>query len=384
MQFLAKTLMGLELPLAEELKKLGAKEVKTSKRAVHFEGDWRVLYRVNLESRLALRVLLPIDSFKVKDEQDLYQGIGKIDWKEYLDPAGTLAVDAVVNSEIITHSKYAALKTKDAVVDQFRRHFGIRPSVDTEKPTLRIHIHIGADTCDVSLDSTGESLHRRGYRMSTHEAPINEVLAAGLIQLSGWDRSGVFIDPMCGSGTILLEATTYAWNIPPAFYRQSFAFMKWKNFDPKLWGDVRDRAEMGIKPHKFEILGYDKDFKAIKACQENIFAAHLEGKISVERKKFENLMPPAQKGIIITNPPYDERMREGDIQELYSMIGSRLKHHFQGFEAWLISSNKEAVNGLGLKAGKKLVLMNGELECRFIQYELYEGSKKQEDKLVES
>ncbi len=283
---------GLEPVLVEELNALGASGIQSLRRAVRFEGDKALLYRANLELRTALRILIPIDKFRAPHEHSFYKRVSKINWKKYIDLEDTIAVDAVGQSKHLNHTKYIALKTKDAIVDQFRRLEGRRPSVDVEDPSLRIHVYINKDECTVALDSSGSSLHKRGYRVTSVEAPINEVLAAGLIGLSDWNRNCNFIDPMCGSGTFLIEAALWAYNIPPQLHRPGFGFMKWKDFDLQLWKQIKEAANKRVVTFDHEILGFDKSLAAIKATQQNILAAHLEGKIVVERKKFQRLANP--------------------------------------------------------------------------------------------
>ena len=370
-------MFGLEGVLAEELRQLGAQHIEPLTRAVAFEGDKRLLYRANLELRTALRVLYPIRSFKVRDEQGLYDRIKEINWPKYMGVDGTLAVDAATHSPYFKHSKYAALKTKDAIVDRFRQEYGRRPDVELENPTLRINIHIYDDECTVGLDSSGTSLHKRGYRVDALEAPINEVLAAGMIQLTGWQRDCAFVDPMCGSGTILIEAATFAHQIAPQLHRRDFGFKRWSNFDANLWEEVLADARQKIRPFGHGLFGYDKDFRAVKIAQQNALAAYLEGKVSIERKPFERLEAPAEEGLIVMNPPYDERIGNEDIGSFYQMIGDRLKQAFSGYEAWVISSNYEAFKRFGLRPSRKIPLFNGSLECRFQKYELYSGSRKQ-------
>lgn len=369
----------MEQVLAAEIKALGGLKINLLKRAVECEGDLRLLYRANLELRTALRVLVPIAEFRAKSPEELYKKIYRIEWSDYLSVDKTFAIDAVTKSELFTHSKYAALKTKDAIADYFRDKTGKRPDVNVEYPSLRINLHINKDECSVALDSSGDSLHKRGYRANTVEAPINEVLAAGMILLSGWQGDRTFLDPMCGSGTLLIEAAMIAKNMPPQLNKDSLGFMKWKNFDIKLWEDVIDKARTQVKLLNCSILGFDKDMKAVRVSAQNIFSAHLEGQgIQVEKQAFEKLVPPAAPGLLMTNPPYDERLKEADIEGFYKMIGDRLKQAFAGYEAWIITSNQEALKYLGLKPSKKLTLYNGALECKFQQYELYEGSRKNE------
>jgi putative N6-adenine-specific DNA methylase len=377
MQLTATTLFGLEEVLANELKQLGATNIKPTKRAVEFEGDQKLLYRANFELRTAIRVLLPIKKFKARSEDQLYRNIRKINWAQYLHVDGTLAIDATTHSNFFKHSKYAALKSKDAIVDQFRKSFGRRPNINLDSPDLRINLHINQDLCTVSLDSSGDSLHKRGYRSEAVDAPLSEVLAAGIIQLTGWQCDCDFIDPMCGSGTNIIEAALYAYNIPSQLQRREFGFMKWKDYDKNLWQTVVEEGKARIRddfPHK--ILGFDKDFKAVRVSQWNIIAAKIEGKVEAERKPFERLTPPGVKGILVINPPYELRLVTGDINGLYKMIGDQLKQQFGGYEAWIISPNMEAFKHVGLRPSRKIVLFNGPLECKLQKYELYAGSKK--------
>ena len=376
MQIAVKTFAGLESLLAGELKTLGAEEIEVGKRIVNAKASLKVLYRINYECRTALRVLVPIDSFRATHEQRLYNKVKQIDWTQYFQIDQTFAIDAVSNSRHFRHSKYAALKTKDAIVDQFRERFQKRPNVDTYRPDLRIHLHISNDICTISLDSSGESLHKRGYRVDTVDAPLNEVLAAGMVMLSGWKADRPFLDPMCGSGTLLTEAALLAANIPPQRQRRDFGFKKWANFDKTLWEEVKGKAQDNIQDLKVPILGFDQAFRAVKISHQNILGAELSGQITVERKKFEQLEPPPGPGILIMNPPYDERMPLPDVKVFYKMIGDRLKQAYSGYEAWIITSNQDAMKSIGLRTSRRITLFNGPLECKYLKYELYQGSKK--------
>ncbi len=377
MKLTATTSQGLEEVLADELSALGAKDIYIQKRAVEFTGDKKLIYRACYELRTAIRVLMPIEHFRVRHESGLYTKIKKIDWSQYMSVNDTLAIDGVTNSRYFNHSKYVALKSKDAIVDQFRDKYGRRPNVNVLDPRLRIHIHINEDQCTVSLDASGESLHHRGYRRETLEAPINEVLAAGMILLSGWKKDCDFIDPMCGSGTLLVEAGMIAHNIPPQKYcKHQFGFQKWRDYQSELWDEVKQAADSKISDFPHKILGFDQDFKAIRVTERNLMDTDLEGKVVVERQKFEKLEPPSEKGFILTNPPYEERLKTGDIDKLYAVIGERLKHHFPGYTAWLISSNMEAIKNIGLRPSRKITLHNGPLLCKFLKFEMYAGSKK--------
>ncbi len=374
--FIAKTLSGLEPALAAELKSMGATGVRELKRAVAFDGDLRMLYRCNYELRTALRVLVPIHSFPAYNEKNLYEGIREIDWSQYMSINDTLAVDAITQGEVFRHSQYVGLLTKDAIVDQFRDRFQRRPNVNIAAPVLRINIHIQGTHCDVSLDASGDSLHRRNYRRDTVEAPLNEVLAAGMILLSGWNGKSDFVDPMCGSGTLPIEAAMIATRTPPQIKRESFGFFRWPDFNRKLWQEVKKEADDRIQSPEFQIFASDKDNRARNATSINAMSASLENVIHTDKTAFEKLDPPGPAGVLITNPPYDERLKMDDIVAFYKSIGDRLKKHWTGWDAWLISSNRDALKHVGLRPSRKITLFNGALECSFQKFELYEGSKE--------
>jgi len=378
LQLTAKTFQGLEPVLAKEIENLGGTNIQIHKRAVSYEGDQKLLYRSCYELRTALRILKPFHQFKTKHENHLYKKMREVDWVSKFGLEQTFVINAVTSSKYITHSKYLALKSKDAIVDTFREVYDRqRPSIDRRNPDFRLNIHLGWDNvCTLAWDASGESLHKRGYRMESVEAPINEVLAAGMVLLSNWDQSAPLIDPMCGSGTILIEAAMLACNIPPQRNRQHFGFMKWEDYDKDLWRQVKQEAKERIQTVPSPILGYDKDFEAIKASMKNILAAQLEDAVTVERMDFNKQKQEYKEGVLITNPPYDERLEEEDIYAFYKDMGHVLKHKFEGFDAWLISSNIKAMKKLGLKPSKKNILFNGALECQFNCYELYKGSKK--------
>ena len=370
-----KTLQGLEPILAAELEALGATDIRPLKRAVSCNGDQRLLYRANYELRTALRILVPIHTFRATNEQSFYRGIRELDWSQHLGVTDTLAVEATVASEHFRHSQYMALLTKDAIVDQFRDKTGRRPSVNVESPTLRIHVRIVAGQCDLLFDASGDSLHKRGYRRDTVEAPLSEVLAAGLVMLTGWTGGSSFVDPMCGSGTIPIEAAMIAMRMPPQHKRELFGFFKWKDFDQKLWQTVKREADARVQHAAFPILASDKDPRARNATTINLMSVGLEDAIRVEKMDFEKLVPPESPGILIANPPYDERLKVEQTAEFYKSIGDRLKRQWAGWEAWMISSNMEAWKGFGLRPSRKITLFNGPLECHFQKFELYEGKK---------
>jgi putative N6-adenine-specific DNA methylase len=367
----AKTILGLEDTLLKELEGLGALNLQVLNRAVSFEGDDELIYRTNYCCRTALRILKPIQSFGLKKQDDLYDFITKIPWEDYLDPDMTMAVDAVIHDSVFTNSQYVALKTKDAVVDRLRNLRGTRPSVNLDHPSLRIHIHINKEICTVSIDSSGPSLHKRGYRQSTGAAPINEVLAAGMVMLSGWDKKTPFIDPMCGSGTLLIEAAMLALNIPPGYFRKDFGFETWKTFDPELWHSVKELQNAEITHQPLQIKGSDIAPRVVKAANDNIRFAGLQDVIKVEACAFDQSVPFEEKGVVLMNPPYDERMRLDDIIAFYKSIGDVLKKKYTGCEAWVISSDLNALKFIGLHPSKKITLFNGPLECRLVRFSLY-------------
>lgn len=371
----AKTFAGLEDVLANELAALGAKNITKLIRAVSFEGDKAMMYRANYYLRTALCVLKPIADFKAKDEDTYYKEIGRINWDEYMSLKETLAVYVTTNSTVFTHSQYAAQKAKDAIVDQFRRRTGKRPNVDTENPDLRIEIHIAQTHVTVLLNSSGEPLYKRGYRQASVKAPINEVLAAGMIMLSGWNAKSDFYDPMCGSGTLLIEAAMIAYGIAPGTFRSQFAFEKWSDFDADLLSDIADDTPE-VSEFKYTIAGSDLNPGAVKAAEMNIKSAFLSKKINVQLKNFFDLRPATASGTIITNPPYGERLQPNDLQIFYRKIGDKLKSDFTGYEAWIIGSNTELMNFIGLRPERKIKLYNGALECSFRKYSVYQGSKK--------
>jgi putative N6-adenine-specific DNA methylase len=372
----AKTMTGLEEILANELNNIGATDIELSNRAVTFTGDKELMYKANYWSRTALHILKPIAGFYIRREEDLYKKIYDIQWEDYMNATGTLAVDAVVNASVMTHSHYVSLKTKDAIVDRFRDYTERRPNVDIENPDIRVNIHLFKNYCSVSLDSSGYSLHKRGYRIKTGVAPISEVLAAGIILLSGWDKQSNFIDPMCGSGTIVCEAAMIANNIPPGYYRKTFGFEKWKDFDLNLWEKIKMDAINEQIEFEYDIIGSDISSEAIEIARENAKSARLHKDIVFEVKSFEEQIPPEDGGILIMNPPYGERIVPEDIVKLYQEVGNALKKNYNGYNAWIISSDFNALKFIGLKPTRKITLFNGPLECKLAKFEIYQGSKK--------
>lgn len=372
----AKTLFGFEEILAKELRNLGAGNVKEGVRNVSFEGDTGFMYKANLCLRTAIKIIKPIHSFSVQSENELYKKIYGMEWSEYLSVDTTFAIDTTVNSDNFTHSLYVSQKVKDAIVDKFRDTDGTRPNVDVKFPDVRINIHIHKEHCNVSLDSSGRSLHHRGYRTATNIAPINEVLAAGLLLLSGWDGQSDFLDPMCGSGTMLTEAAMIACNIPANINRKEFAFEKWEDFDEALFEKIVDSSLKKAREFSHKIVGYDKAPSAVRKAKENIENANLSEYITVERKNFfdtEKLNEGPLK--MVFNPPYGERLNL-DMEEFYASIGDTLKRNYPGTEAWFITSNLEALKYVGLRPSRKIKVFNSHLESRLVKYVMYEGSKK--------
>ena len=375
-EMIAKTFQGLEEILAEELTALGANDIQIGRRMVSFTGDKRMMYKANFCLRTAIRILKPIKNFTAKDADEVYNEIQAIPWEEYLDVNKTFAIDAVVFSEEFRHSKFVSYKVKDAIVDYFREKTGKRPSVRISNPDVLLNIHIAQTTCTLSLDSSGESLHRRGYRQEAVEAPLNEVLAAGMILMTGWRGECDLIDPMCGSGTIPVEAALIARNIAPGVFRKGFAFEKWVDFDADMFDELyNDDSQEREFTHK--IYGYDNNPKANEIATHNIKAAGVSKDVVLKLQPFQQFEQPKEKSVIITNPPYGERISTNDLLGLYQMIGERLKHAFVGNEAWVLSYREECFDQIGLKASQKVPLFNGPLECEFRKYEIFDGKYKE-------
>ncbi len=374
---LAKCLFGFEAILAKELRNLGALEVKEGVRNVKFKGDKGFMYKANLALRTAIRILVPVHTFKIYDEDDLYDELKKIRWEKYLDVKTTFAINSSVHSDNFTNSHYVSLKSKDAIVDYFRNRYQERPSIDIKHPDIQFNIHIQKETCTLSLDSSGESLHKRGYKSDTNIAPINEVLAAGLILMSGYDGTQHFIDPMCGSGTILIEAAMIANNIPVNINRNEFAFEKWKDFDGNLFDVINDSLLKKVRNSTHKIIGYDKAPSAIRKAINNVANASLEEFIDIEKQNFFDSEKPVEgKTLLLFNPPYGERL-EINAPVFYKEIGNTLKQGYTDTDVWFITSDfGTGIKSVGLRASRKIKVFNGKLECRFVKYEMYKGSKK--------
>jgi putative N6-adenine-specific DNA methylase len=371
-KMIATTTLGLEEVLTTELLRLGAKNIEQHNRAVSFYGDEGFMYKANLCLRTAIRVLKPITSGKAQNEHELYDLIDSISWDKFLSLNQTLAVTAALNTEYFNHNQYVAQKCKDAIVDQFRSKTGSRPSVDRENPDFGLYIYIFKDEVNIMLDSSGIPLYKRGYRMDTNLAPLNECLAAGLILLSGWDGRLPLYDPMCGSGTILIEAALIAANIPPGYFRQSYCFMNWPDFDQELFDKIYENAISKINDNRPVLLGTDISPHVLKKAKENAASANVNEMITFQKADFlETNFGEEKKYTIIMNPPYGERMNKDDIKVLYKTIGDTLKHKYKGSSAWIISSSVEGFKSVGLKTSRKISLYNGGLPCKYNKYEMY-------------
>lgn len=377
-KMVAKTMAGLEDVLAKELIELGANNLEIGNRMVSFEGNLAMMYKANICCRTALRILKPVYKFTAKNTDDIYKKVKAMNWFEHLDENSTFAIDAVTFSEVFNHSKFVSYRVKDAIVDYFMQRTGKRPSVDIDNPDLLINFHVAHNVCTMSFDSSGESLHKRGYRVGQTDAPLNEVLAAGMLLKTGWKGESAFVDPMCGSGTLLIEAALIATNTPPGIFRKHFAFEKWKNFDRELfemiYNDDSKEREFGFKIYGSDILP-----ESIEVAKRNVKSAGMGRYIELKVMAMENYdAAPADNGLLVTNPPYGERLKPENIEKLYEMIGERLKHVFMGYQAWILSHKKECFNKVGLKPSKKIALKNGSLDCEFRRYDIFTGKRKEQ------
>jgi len=373
-ELIAKTFQGLEGILADELAAIGAKDIKKGRRVVYFTGDTAMMYRANYLLRTAIRVLKPLKHFSATTADEVYEAVRHYEWRNILDADTTFAVDSVVYSENFSYSKFVAYKVKDAIVDYFRETIGKRPNISVANPDIRFHIHISDDDCTLSLDSSGDSLHKRGYRVATVEAPMNEVLAAGIVKLTGWKGDTDFIDPMCGSGTIAIEAGLIAKGIAPGKFRKVFAFQKWQDYSADLFESIRKEAEGAERPFDHHIYASDVDATAVAAARANIVEAGLDEDCIVERKDFRDFKQPAAPALMIINPPYGVRLKpDSSLPLLYKMIGERLKHQFVGGEAWIICNHEELFDSIGLKPSLKIPLYNGSLDCQLQKYQIFGG-----------
>lgn len=378
MNFIAKTLYGLEEVLEKELMLIGASDIRAVNRAVRFKGDRDLLYRANYCLRTALSILVSVTEFRIRSKEDLYNGGAKVEWDRFMDPDKTFSVVPVINSPIFGHTGYAGLILKDSIADYFRKKTGRRPSVNTDDPDIMINLHISNEQVTVSIDSSVIPLFKRGYRQEQTVAPLNEVLAAGIIMISGWNGSCTLTDPMCGSGTFPVEAGMIACNIPSGRFRKTFGFQRWKDFDEDLFNGIKSECDKKIIPSPVKIYGSDISGEAIKQSEANVKKAGLSEIISLKVADFKDIKSPDDKGFVFLNPPYGQRILPEDTDRLYSMIGTTLKHNFPDTIAWLITSNKESLKMIGLKPKEKRTLFNGALECVLLKYELYKGTRKPE------
>jgi len=370
-----KTFFGLEAVLAEEIKKLGGRNVELKNRAVNCEGDLGFLYKINYSARTALKILVPIEEFKAYNETKFYEKLFKFEWDDFMSVDQTFAIDSTVNSERFSHSQFMTFKMKDAIVDFFQNRYGRRPSIETRSPDIKFHLHIDRELVTISLDSSGDALFKRGYRREQGEAPINEVLASGMLQLAGWDGKGNFLDPMCGSGTLLIEAAMIAMDLPAQLFRKRFAFQNWKNYDETLFNKIKEFRVERIREFHGKIVGYDIDGRMLDAARTNVESAEMEDVIEVRRENFFDTKKDMFPLLMVFNPPYDERISIND-DDFYKKIGDTFKTNYPNTLAWLISSDLDAPKKIGLRPSRKIKLFNGKLETRFLQYEMYEGTKK--------
>jgi putative N6-adenine-specific DNA methylase len=370
------TFFGLGEVLAKELQQLGGRNIEAFKRGVSVTGDVGFLYKANLCLHSALKVLVPIMKFEADDEFKLYDAIKSLPWENFISVTDSLMVESVLNSDFFDHSLYVSQKVKDGIVDRFREKTGRRPDVDLVHPAFKLYVHIFKNEVSLHLDSSGEPLYKRGYRSDINQAPMKEVLAAGLVKLSGWEPHQLLIDGMCGAGTIAIEAALWANNIPPGYYRNDFTFMKWQNFDEKLYETIYDSSISRIKNNDVEIIANEIDAKTIKKAITNVKNAKVDDVVRCNHQSFFDMSVERKSGVIILNPPYNERMPLAETEKLYKEIGDKLKKDFKNFVAWIITSSPEGVKSVGLRPSRKIQVYNGSLDCRYLKYELYEGTKK--------
>ncbi len=370
------TFFGLEEILAKELLQLGGKNIEPFKRGVSVTGDIGFLYKANLCLHTALKVLIPITKFTANNEHELYDAIKLIEWEKFIDTTDSIMVESVLNTELFAHSLFVSQKAKDAIVDRFREKTGKRPDVDLIRPMFKLYIHVYKNEVTLNLDSSGDPLYKRGYRSDINEAPMKEVLAAGLVKLSGWEPHLLLIDGMCGAATIAIEAAIWANTIPPGYYRNDFTFMRWRNFDEKLYETIFESSINKIKNHEVTIIANDSDKSTLKKAITNTKNAKVDDVVKCTEQSFFDIKPQRNGGTVILNPPYGERLPVAEIEKMYKEIGSKLKKDFQNFNAWIISSSPEAINSIGLRPSRRIQLYNGALECRYLKYEMYGGTKK--------
>lgn len=373
LKILVKTLPGLETVLARELKELGGRQVKPLKRAVQVRGDLGFVYKCNIWLRTALRVLVQLDTSTVRNESELYRVVKRLPWEQLFDLKRSIAIDATVYSPHFQHSLYVAQKSKDAIADRFRDKTGQRPNVDLRQPDIRINIHISSKQCTVSLDSSGDSLHKRNYRHERHHAPINEVLAAGILKLAGWDGQTSFLDPFCGSGTFLTEAALIAYQIPPGVFRKTFSFQNWADFDGALFDKILQSSLEKERDFEHRIIGMDRSNSSLLKSRANATTALLEDRIELHKAdftKYNGELELPSTGLIVANPPYDIKL-EAEVEQLYKEIGDGLKQQFAGYQAWIFTASPEGAKNIGLKAQEKIPLKNAQLDSQLLHFPLY-------------
>lgn len=375
-RLITKTISGFENIVADELIAIGAKNVTILKRAVQWYGDQFLMYKANFLLRTGINILKPLTDFPSPSTESLYVGIKKIEWDQIFNIDNTISIKATTYNSSLTHTQFIAQKTKDAIVDYFRDKYGRRPSVDTFDADIQINIHLNNDHCEVSLNSSGSPLFKRGYRKVTGLAPLNETLAAGMIILSGWDKKSNFVDPMCGSGTLAIEAAMMALNLPAGYFRNRYSFMFWNDYNPEIWNKIVDDFSNQLTDYDGVILASDISSKSIEIALENIKSARLHKDIILKQSDISDLEFPEGEGVIIINPPYGERIVTKDISELYKSIGNSLKFKAQGYDAWVISSDLAALKMIGMRPNKKYSLQNGSLDCKYHGFSIYKGSKK--------
>jgi putative N6-adenine-specific DNA methylase len=370
------TFFGLEEILERELIQLGGKNTEVFKRGVSVSGDIGFLYKINLCLHTALKVLVPITKFTANNDQELYDAVKLIEWEKFISTSDSIMVESVLNSDLYSHSLYVSQKAKDAIVDRFRDKTGKRPDVDLIRPMFKVYIHIYKNEVSLNLDSSGDPLYKRGYRSDINQAPMKEVLAAGLVKLSGWEPHHLLIDGMCGAGTIAIEAALWANNIPPGYYRNDFVFMKWRNFDEPLYDTIFESSINKIKNGEVNIIANEIELSTVKKAKQNVVNAKVDDVVKCNHQSFFDMTHDRNGGVVILNPPYNERMEVAEHEKLYKEIGDKLKKDFRNFTAWIITSSPEAIKNVGLRPSRKIQIYNGSLECRYLKYELYEGTKK--------
>jgi len=375
-QIVVSTYAGLEEVLAKELQVLGGRDIERHTRAVSCTGDKGFVYKANFSLRTALRVMVTLNNFKFRDDKGLYDGVKEVEWSSFINPDQTISVRCTLSSDAFTNNLYPALKAKDAIVDYFREKTGNRPDVDRQDADVQVSLFIHERTCTVQLNSSGASLHLRGYRQDVDKAPMSEVLAAGLILLTGWEGPRPLVDFMCGSGTIPIEAALIAARIPPGVFRDKYAFEKWPDFDEELFTTIRNKQVERIAETPVKIFGNELVRRVADKAKENVEAAKVEDIVTITSMDYRDFEPPVNGGIVITNPPYGEKLEQEDLQEFYKEMGDTLKRRYSGYTAWIFTGTPEAHKWVGLRPSRKIPLFNGAIECRFMKYELFTGSKK--------